>query len=318
MKYPKRSQYKHAKSRYRVRNWAEYEAGLQKRGDLTVWLSDAALDAWRAPASGKPGGQRTYADLAIEAVLTIGMVFHLPLRQTEGFLRSLAQLLELDLPIPDHTTLSRRLRKLGEIQFRRIPRDGPIHLLIDSTGLRIHVGHLRKPPKNRAWRKLHLAVDARTGEIVASDLSGRRTADCARVPVLIEQIDDRLASVSADGAYDAAAVYEVAQAKGQGHAVRVLIPPGRDAQLNPRPSAAQKERNRNIRSIRELGWREWHTSSGYSKRSMVENTVFRYKTIIGRSLRSRTFDGQRVEVRLASKILNTMTLLGMPDSYRVA
>ncbi len=318
MRYPKRSQYKYAKSRYRVRNWSEYEAGLQKRGDLTVWLSDAALDAWRAPASGKPGGQRTYADLAIEAALTIGMVFHLPLRQTEGFLRSLAQLLELDLPIPDHTTLSRRLRELGEIQFRRIPRDRPIHLLIDSTGLRIHVGHLRKPPKRRAWWKLHLAVDADTGEILASDLTGRRTADCARVPVLIEQIDDRLASVSADGAYDAAAVYEAAQAKGQGHAVRVLIPPGRDAQLNPRPSAAQKERNRNIRSIRELGHRRWHTRSGYSKRSLVENTVFQYKTIIGRSMRSRTFDGQRVEVQLASKILNTMTLLGMPDSYKVA
>ncbi len=164
MRYPKRSQYKYAKSRYRVRNWAEYEAGLQKRGDLTVWLSDAALEAWRAPA----------------------------------------------------------------------------------------------------------------------------------------------------------AVYEAAQAKGQGHAVRVLIPPGRGAQLNPRPSAAQKERNRNIRSIRELGRREWHTSSGYSKRSMIENTMYRYKAIIGRSMRSRTFDGQRVEARLASKILNTMTLLGMPDSYRVA
>ena len=257
------------------------------------------------------------ADLAIEAALTIGMVFHLPLRQTEGFLRSLAQLLELDLPIPDHTTLSRRLRKLGKIQFRTIPTDRPIHLLIDSTGLRIHVGHLRKPPKRRAWRKLHLAVDADTGEILASDLTGRRTADCARVPVLIEQIDDRLASVSADGAYDAAAVYEAAQAKGQGHAVRVLIPPGRDAQLNPRPSGAQRERNRNIRSIRELGRREWHTSSGSGKRSMVENTMYRYKTIIGRSMRSRTLDGQRVEVQLASKVLNTMTLLGMPDSYRV-
>ncbi len=100
MKYPKRSQYKYAKSRYRVRNWAEYEAGLRSRGDLTVWLSDTALDAWREPPSGKPGGQRTYADIAIEAALTIRMVFHLPLRQTEGFLRSLAQLLELDLPIP--------------------------------------------------------------------------------------------------------------------------------------------------------------------------------------------------------------------------
>ena len=209
-------------------------------------------------------------------------------------------------------------RKLDPRGF--LGTDRPIHLLIDSTGLRIHVGHLRKPPKNRAWRKPHLAVDARTGEIVGSDLTGRRTADCARVPVLIEQIDDRIASVSADGAYDAAAVYEAAQVKGEGHAVRVLIPPGREAQLNPRPSAAQysKERNRNIRSIRELGRRKWHTRSGYSTRSLVENTVFRYKTMIGRSIRSRTFDGQRVEVRLASAILNTMTRLGMPDSYRVA
>ncbi len=175
MKYPKRSQYKYAKSRYRVRNWAEYEAGLQKRGDLTVWLSDDALDSWRATPNGKPGGQRTYADIAIEAALTIRMVFHLPLRQTEGFLRCLADLLEVDLPIPDHTTLSRRLRKLGEVRFRKLTTDRPIHLLIDSTGLRIHVGHMRKPPKRRAWRKLHLAVDAGTGEIVAADLTGRRT-----------------------------------------------------------------------------------------------------------------------------------------------
>ena len=106
--------------------------------------------------------------------------------------------------------------------------------------------------------------------------------------------------------------------KGDGHAVRVLIPPGRNARLSPRPSAAQRERNRNIRLIRELGRRKWHTHSGYSTRSLVENTVFRYKTIIGRSMRSRTFDGQRVEVQLACKILNTMTLLGMPYSYRVA
>ena len=98
----------------------------------------------------------------------------------------------------------------------------------------------------------------------------------------------------------------------------MLIPPGRDAQLAPRPSPALEERNRSIRSILELGRREWHTFSGYSKRSMVENTMYRYKTIIGRSMRSRTLDGQQVEVHLARNILNTMTLLGMPDSYRVA
>jgi len=318
MRYPKRSQYKYAKSRYRVRNWAEYEAGLQKRGDLTVWLSDDALESWRAAPSGKPGGQRTYADIAIEAALTIRMVFDLPLRQTEGFLRSLAQLLELNLPIPDHTTLSRRLKKLNDVRFRRLATDRPIHLLIDSTGLRIHVGHMRKPPKRRAWRKLHLAVDADTGEIVASDLTGRRTGDSARVPALLGQIDHRVTSVSADGAYDTKSVYEAAQVKGDGQAVRVLIPPGRNARLSPRPTAAQTERNRNVRSIRELGRREWQKRSGYSKRSMVENTMYRYKTIIGRRMRSRTFAGQRVEVQLASKILNTMTSLGMPDSYRVA
>ena len=317
MKYPKRSQYKYTKSRYRIGNWPEYEAGLRRRGDLTVWLSEDAISSWREPPSGKPGGQRTYADIAIEAALTIRMIFHLPLRQTEGFLGSLVRMLEIDLPIPDHTTLSRRLGKLGEISFRSPGNAQPIHLLIDSTGLRIHVGTLRKPPKRRAWRKLHLAVDADTGEILASDLTCWRTADYARVPVLIKQIDDPVASVSADGAYDAVVVYEAAQMKGEGRAVRVLIPPGRDAQLAPRPSAALEERNRNILSICSLGRREWHTRSGYSTRSLVENTMYRYKTIIGRRMRSRTMDGQRVEVQLASKILNTMTLLGMPDSYRV-
>ena len=133
MKYPKRSQYKYRKSQYRIRNWPEYEAGLKRRGDLTVWLSTSALDAWRARANGKPGGQRKYSEFAIETALTIRMVLHLPLRQTEGFLRGLTEMLEVELPI---------------------------HLLIDSTGLRIHVGHMRKPPKRRAWRKLHLAVDA--------------------------------------------------------------------------------------------------------------------------------------------------------------
>jgi len=113
-------------------------------------------------------------------------------------------------------------------------------------------------------------------------------------------------------------VTKPAHERGEGRAVRVLIPRGRDAQLSPKVSVALQERDRNIRSIRELGRRDWHTRSGYSTRSLVENTMYRYKTIIGRSMRSRTFDGQQVEVQLASRILNTMTLLRMPDSYRVA
>jgi len=315
MQSPKRRQYKHTKSRYRVKNWGEYEAVLRKRGDLTVWLSDDALDSWRAPLSGKPGGQRRYADIAIETALTIRMVFHLPLRQTEGFLRSLAELLDVDLPIPDHTTLSRRLKSLGEIQLPRSATHGPMHLLIDSTGLRIHVGHRCKPPRDRAWRKLHLAVDAETGQIIASDLTGHRVRDSTRVSMLLEQISRPLAFIRADGAYDQQDVYQAAQSKG-GETVRMLIPPARDARLRSAP--VMRERNRNILSIQKLGRREWYKQSGFSKRSMVENTVYRYKTIISRDMRSRSMDGQRTEVQLACKILNRMTLLGMPDSAKVA
>ncbi|MBT8395859.1 MAG: IS5 family transposase [Gemmatimonadetes bacterium] len=245
------------------------------------------------------------------------MILHLPLRQTEGFLRSLADLLEAELPTPDHTTLSRRLRKLGAINFRWLATDRPIHLLIDSTGLRIHVGHLRKPPKRRVWRKLHLAVDAATGEVLASDLTNRRTADRVRVGRLLDQIDGPLASVAADGAYDAGSVYEAVQGKGDGHRVRVLIPPIQGAQPSSSRSPGQWERNRNIRSVRKLGRQEWYTSSGYSRRSLVENAVFRYKNILGKRMRSRSLPSQRVEVKLACKILNTMTSLGRPDSVKV-
>ncbi|MGY8799997.1 MAG: hypothetical protein ACKVG4_14590 [Longimicrobiales bacterium] len=129
---------------------------------------------------------------------------------------------------------------------------------------------------------------------------------------MFEQLDDPIASVSADGAYDTRAVYEAAHERGNGQAVRVRIPPGRDAQLSSHPSVAQQERSRNIRSIRELGRRKWYMSSGYSKRSLVEDTMYRYKTIIGRSMRSRSFGGQQAEVRLASRILNTMTHPGHP------
>jgi transposase len=136
-----------------------------------------------------------------------------------------------------------------------------------------------------------------------SDLTLAERMNALRSRTCLSSLMTPFASVSADGAYDTRAVYEAAHERGKGQAVRVLSPPGRDAQLSSHPSAAQQERDRNIRSIRELGRREWHTHSGYSKRSMVENTMYRYKTIIGLSTRSRSFDGQRVEVQLVSKIL---------------
>ena len=315
MKYPKRSQYKYTKKTYRVRNWRAYEEGLRRRGDLTIWLSEEAIKAWRAPASGKPGGQRIYANIAIQTALTVRLVYHLALRQTEGFLRSLATQLELDIPIPDHTTLSRRTKKLGKIGFAPAASSRPIHILIDSTGLKIHVGNLRKPPKNRDWRKLHVAVNSKSGHVVASELTSKAARDGARVPALLEQIESPLASVSADGAYDAESVYRAISAHGAGSPAKIVIPPKRDAL--PSSDPVLKERNRHIRSVEKVGRRKWQSKSGYTKRSMVENAVYRYKVIIGADMRSRNLACQRVEARLGWRILNAMTDLGMPESYRV-
>ncbi|NNM03455.1 MAG: transposase [Gemmatimonadetes bacterium] len=161
-----------------------------------------------------------------------------------------------------------------------------------------------------------MAVDGDTGEVLAEDPTNRHTADCVRVPKLLDQIDGPLTSVAADGAYDAGSVYEAVQGKGDGHRVTTLIPPGRGAQPSSIRSPGQRERNRNIRSMRKLGRQEWYAGSGYSRRSLVENTVFRYKTILGQRMRSRSLGSQRAEVRLACRILNTMTSLGMPDSVK--
>ena len=123
------------KQRHRVTNWAEYEAGLRARGSLTVWFTPEAIEAWRAePRTGR-GGQPRYSSLAITTALTLRAVFRLALRQTEGLIGSVLQLLGLDLPVPDHSTLSRRAEtlKVPRPQARR----APVHLLVDSTGLKL-------------------------------------------------------------------------------------------------------------------------------------------------------------------------------------
>ena len=200
----------------------------------------------------------------------------------------------------------------------RIPKAAstqPIHLMIDSTGLRIHVGNARKPPKLRAWRKLHIAVDRETGNIVASELTASRARDATRVPALLTQIQAPLVSVAADSAYDKEAVYEAIEAHSPGRRTRVVIPPQRNATLSQNSNTAMQERDRHIRAIERHGRREWYKLSGYTKRSMVENAVYRYKAIIGPEIRARTLARQRVEHRIGCEILNKMAALGMPDTY---
>ena len=124
------------KTKYRVRNWSEYDEALRKRGDVTVWFDAAAIEQWTPPKNGRRGGQRRYSNLAILTALTLRVLFRLPLRQTEGFLNSLLRLTGLELKAPDHTTLSRRNRDV-EVPRPARERAGPIHLIVDSSGLKI-------------------------------------------------------------------------------------------------------------------------------------------------------------------------------------
>src|SRR3954469_16736135 len=121
-------------ARYKVTNWQAYEAGLRRRGPLTIWFTEEAMAAWRAAPWTTPGGQACYSDLAIETTLILRTVFHQPLRQTEGLISSLLELMGLDLPVPDLSTLSRRSRTLAVAP--QAP-SGPLNLLVDSTGVKL-------------------------------------------------------------------------------------------------------------------------------------------------------------------------------------
>ena len=303
------------KTKYRVANWPAYNQALVRRGDVTVWLSSEAIAAWTPRRSGRRGGQRRYSDLAIETALTLRLLYHLPLRQAEGFLHALFGMMRLDLSAPDYTTLSRRSQHLTR-RLRPGPTDEGIHLVLDSTGLSIvgegewaaakHGGRGR-----RGWRKLHLGVD-QSGVIRVHTLTEETGDDATTALDLLTAVDDPLVRVTADAAYDTVAVYETAGARG----ATVVVPPARTANVSghgPRSPA----RDRTITLVKTLGRRQWKKASGYHRQSRVENTFFRYKSIIGDGLRARSPAGQGSEVVLGCEILNRMTALGRPVSYRI-
>ena len=311
----KRTQRKY-RTRYKISNWRTYEAGLRQRGSVTIWITEAAKRGWYHRGHRKPGGKRVYSDAAIETFWMISVVYGLPLRQTEGIIESLFDLAAVSLPVPDHSTVSRRVRRLDKVPPAPRKSDGPIHLLVDSSGLKIHVGSARRPPKRRAWRKIHLAVDRDTGDIVAADLTASNVRDAARVPALLNQLENDLASFSGDGAYDKEPVYNAVHGRSSDRRTHAIIPPQKNALVSDEPSLA--ERNRHIRSTRRIGRREWHKRSGFTKRSRVENVIYRYKAIVGREMKARTLAGQRVEARIGCTIVNRMAKLGMPESCRAA
>ncbi len=298
------------KTRYRVSNWAGYDRALVQRGDITLWISEDAVASWKPVPTGRRGAQRKFSDHAIETALTLRLIFRLPLRQTEGFVRSVLSLMDVDLEAPDHTTLSQRNQNLS-VDLHRVASNKPIHLIVDSTGLSIvgqgewaavkHGGNGK-----RAWKKLHLGVD-RSGVIVAELLTEGDAHDSNTALDLLGTIEDDIASFTADSAYDTIAIYDAAEARK----AKVIVPPRKTATRSKRSRA----RDRTVRRVRKVGRRRWKKESGYHQQARVENTFFRYKSIIGDRLRARHPESQEAEALIACNILNRMFELGRPKSF---
>jgi transposase len=308
------------KTPYRIRNWSAYNAALIARGSLTLWVDEEAVQAWRYSGPTQRGAQYVYAEAAITCVLTLRAVSHLALRATEGLARSVFALLEAALPVPSYSTLSRRAADLSVV-LGALPRSTPLHLVIDSSGFKVYGEGEWKVrqhgwSKRRTWRKLHLAVDEATGEIVAAVASEAGVADEDALPDLLQQVPAEIRQVSADGAYDKRPCYDALAERG----ATAVIPPRRDAKIwqHGNCAGAPWQRDENLRAIRQKGRRRWKQESGYHRRSLAETTFFRLKTIFGPAVSSRHFPQQATELFLQVAALNRMTHLGMPDSYPVA
>lgn len=306
------------RQRHRVTNWPEYDEALQARGSLAIWFTAEAIAAWRAEPRTTRGGQPHYSGLAIATALTLRAVFRLALRQTEGLIRSIMRLLGLDLAVPDHSTMSRRARSLELPRIR--PGRRAVHLLVDSTGLRLcgpgewlverHVS-----PTRRLWRKLHLATDADTGEIAATELTGHDADDGGQVEALLDSYGGPIASFTADGAYDLDNVYAAVAARSR--RATVVIPPSSSAVPSTAANAEPTQRNEHIAVIAAHGRMGWQRRSGYNWRALVEADVSRWKRIIGDGLRSRTDNRRSTEVAIAARALNRMLELGRPEYVRM-
>ncbi len=308
------------KPQYRIRNWSEYNAGLKQRGSLTIWIEESVLEAWIVEdLSGKRGASIFYSDIAIMTMATLKAVYQLAGRQCQGFVESIFELMDIDLPVPEHSTLSRRLGQLS-VELPVVPKADARHIVVDGTGVKVYGEGEWKTrqhgiSKRRTWRKLHLGVDEATGEILAATVTTNDVHDGEVLNDVLDAIEAPIAQVSADGAYDHRHCYDEIEAKG----AKAVIPPRKSAKIwhhrngNGRPHP----RDENLRSIRKRGRKRWKQDSGYHRRSIAETTMFRLKTIFGGKLRARTFDNQAVELFVKCAALNRMIQIAKPDSYKV-
>jgi len=304
---------------YRIRNWRDYNESLKQRGSLNVWLAPDVEESWYATATvSKPGSPFIYSDAAIETALTVRKVFRLPYRQTEGLLASLFQQRGEQIAAPHYSTLCRR----GRFLLVKLPKNDKeeVHVVIDSSGVKVYGdGEWQRKKhgetKKRGWKKIHVAIDD-DGEIRATEVTDEDTGDSSVAKSLLDQEPAPITAAFMDGAYDKRKVYDALQEHEVSH---IAIPPRKDAKIwrHGNRAGPKHPRDENLRQIRKKGRQQWKEDSNYHQRSLVENTMFRYKTILGEKVMAREDSRQRTELKLGFSILNRMFQLGMPDSYAV-
>ena len=307
--------HKFQESKYKVENWTEYNESLRQRGDITIWFSDDAINQWHpAPMPGQRGRPQQYSDLAIECCLMLRQVYHLPLRQTEGFTRSLIKLMELDIKAPDYTCLSKRSISLEVKRLIETIEPG-VHLIVDSTGLKVYgrdEWHQEKHnvKGNRTWKRLHLGIDEHHN-IIACELTETSVGDPSALPAMLAQVEDFEVFIG-DGAYDGNQVYQ--HILNNCPDARIVIPPPKNAVAG---NSDHEQRNNHTDVIKKHGRMAWQKKMNYGLRALVELAMLRYKTIIGPKLKARKILQQKTEAQISARVINRMTGLGMPKSVNV-
>lgn len=300
---------------HKTKNWKQYNQALIKRGSLTFWIDEEAIQEWEEAKQGKRGRPRIFSDLAITTALMVKRVFSMPLRALQGFIDSVFQLAQVPLICPHYSCISRRAKEV-EVSFKTKTRGTIQHLAIDSTGLKVYgegewkVKKHGTDGKRRIWRKLHLAVDVVTHEIIAAELTLSNISDGEVLPNLLKQTRRKILEVSGDGAYDTRQCYEAIRIKK----AIPLIPARRRATFwekgHPRnlPVGFQQFYGSN---------KQWKTRFGYHKRSISETAMHRVKKLLGGTLSLRNYNAQVGEAYAMIKALNKLTGLGMPKTYRI-